>query len=156
MWVISIAYGEHLNKIHIFSFFTVDLPKSKSFLMNTKSIFLLALKWKQPERRLRLNPDWYPVSKLKKKQRQNVLLNVVGFWISIPSHPSYTIEIPRDEFSILFVNNIRLGWWGLGSTWHCPFGCVKHLLAAFCLARGYLRLFFKEFSAALQQPLWQV
>lgn len=33
----------------------------------------------------------------------------------------------------------------MGSTWHCPFGCVKHLLAAFCLARGYLRLFFKEF-----------
>lgn len=31
------------------------------------------------------------------------------------------------------------------STWHCPFGCVKHLLIAFCLARGYLRLFFKEF-----------
>lgn len=74
-----------------------------------------------------------------------MLLNVVGFSISIPSHPSYTIEIPCDEFSILFVNNIRLGWWGLGSTWHCPFGCVKHLLAAFCLARGYLRLSFKEF-----------
>lgn len=53
------------------------------------------------------------VSKLKKKQRQNVLLNIVSFWTSIPSHSSYTIEIPSDEFSILFVNNIRLGWWGV-------------------------------------------
>ncbi len=34
------------RKYIFFSFFTVGLPKSKSFLMNTQSIFLLALKWK--------------------------------------------------------------------------------------------------------------